>query len=127
MIVGRFERMESLFQAMESSTCKPDLSTFNTIVNVYAQAGFTDKAEEIFASIASKGFTPDATSWTSLMGVYARRKLFRKCMSLFQKMTQAGCTPDAATAKVLLSSCRSPEQVQEVSDMIDKLKASVFT
>jgi hypothetical protein len=27
----------------------------------------------------------------------------------------------------LLSSCRSPEQVQEVSDMIDKLKASVFT
>jgi pentatricopeptide repeat protein len=61
------------------------------------------------------------------MGVYARRKLFRKCMSLFQKMTQAGCTPDAATAKVLLSSCRSPEQVQEVSDMIDKLKPSVFT
>lgn len=120
-LAGRFDKMESLFQSMEGSLCKPDISTYNTLVGVYAQAGFIEKAEEVFASISLKGFVPDATSWTSIMGAYAKRRLYRKCVSIFQKMCRAGCIPDAATAKVLFSSCRSPEQTQEVEGMIEKI------
>lgn len=112
---------------MEGSACMPDISTHNTIINVYAQGGYIEKAEEIFASLDSKGCVPDATSWTSLMGAYARRKLYRKCVSLFQKMVRYGCTPDTATAKVLLSSCRSPEQIQEVTDIIGKQREESFS
>lgn len=120
-VPGRFDKMESLFQSMEGSLCKLDISTYNTLVGVYAQAGFIEKAEEVFASISLKGFVPDAMSWTSLMGAYAKRRLYRKCVSIFQKMCRAGCIPDSATAKVLFSSCRSPEQAQEVESMIEKI------
>lgn len=112
--------MESLLESMVSSVAKPDISTLNTLINAYAQGGYIEKAEEVFNSLESKGLTPDVMSWTSLMGAYAQRKLFRKCVSIFQKMVKAGCIPDRATAKVFLSSCRSPEQVKEVTDMIER-------
>jgi len=118
--VGRMDKMESLYESMEGSVCKPDISTLNTLINVYAQGGYAEKAEEVFNSLESKGLIPDPMSWTSLMGAYAKRKLYRKCVSIYQKMVTAGCVPDRATAKVLLSSCRSPEQIKEVTDMIER-------
>lgn len=119
VMFGRMDKMESLYESMQGSVCKPDISTLNTLINVYAQGGYIERAEEIFNSLESKGFTPDVMSWTSLMGAYSKRKLYRKCVSVYQKMLIAGCIPDRATAKVLLSSCRGPEQVKEVTDMIE--------
>jgi pentatricopeptide repeat protein len=69
------DKMESLYESMEGSVAKPDISTLNTLISVYAQGGYIEKAEEVFNSLESKGLTPDAMSWTSLMGAYAKRSL----------------------------------------------------
>ncbi|GBG76979.1 hypothetical protein CBR_g23310 [Chara braunii] len=92
-----------------------DVSTYNTLIHVNCELGLTERAEELFAEVSDVGLTPDSTTWTALIGGYAKKKLLRKCLQLFKKMVAAGCTPDRATSRVLLSACRSPEQVEEVT------------
>ncbi|XP_024523852.1 uncharacterized protein LOC9641190 [Selaginella moellendorffii] len=124
-VSGRHEDMEALLAKMVKSSSKqtkPDIGTYNTLIQVYAQAGFIPRAEELFQGLARLKLVPDATTWTALMGGYAKKKLYRKCTSILKKMLESGCRADAVTARVLFSACRSPEQVEQVTQLMESLQ-----
>ncbi|RWW52015.1 hypothetical protein BHE74_00041606 [Ensete ventricosum] len=116
--VGRFEKMEEVLTVMENSRLEADISTYNILINIYGRAGFLSRMEELFRALASKGLKADVVTWTSKMSAYARKKQYKKCLEIFEDMIDAGCYPDGGTAKVLLASCTTDEQIEQVTTII---------
>lgn len=116
--LGHFEKMEQVLSAMENGASRPDISTYNILINIYGRAGFLEKMEELFMSLSYKNFRPDVVTWTSRLGAYSRMKQYTRCIEIFEEMIDSGCYPDGGTAKVLLSSCSSEDQIQQVTAVI---------
>lgn len=117
--LGHFEKMEQVLSAMEGDQpFAADLSTYNILVNTYGRAGYFEKMEELFHSLCAGNMKPNVVTWTSRMGAYARKKLYRTCLEIFEQMIDAGCFPDGGTAKVLLSSCSSEDEIQQVTTIL---------
>lgn len=119
--------MEEILSIIKRGPCKPDISTYNILINVYGRAGFIDRMEEAFDSLDGEGLKADVVSWTSRMGAYSRKKMYMKCLEIFEEMVDAGCYPDGGTAKVLLASCDSEEQIEQVSTIVRSMHKEVKT
>lgn len=125
--LGQFDKMEQVLEAMENSrsSSKAHISTYNILINAYGKAGYFEKMEDIFLSITKKNLKPDVVTWTSRIGAYSRKKLYLKCLEIFEEMIDSGCFPDGGTAKVLLNSCSSEDQIQQVTNVIRTMHKDV--
>ncbi|KAH9611179.1 hypothetical protein KSS87_001334 [Heliosperma pusillum] len=113
--LGQFEKMEQVLNAMQEKRYTCDLSTYNILINIYGRAGYFEKMEELFHSLRAKDMKPDVVTWTSRLGAYSRKKQYKVCLEIFEEMIDDGCFPDGGTAKVLLSSCSSEDQIKQVT------------
>lgn len=116
---GQFEKMEQVWRAMEDQPyAAADISTYNILINIYGRAGYFEKMEQLFHSLRDKDMKPDVVTWTSRLGAYSRKKQYKVCIEIFEQMIDAGCFPDGGTAKVLLSSCSTEEQIEQVTTIL---------
>ncbi|KAH0451969.1 hypothetical protein IEQ34_019268 [Dendrobium chrysotoxum] len=125
--MGQFGKMEEILHLMENGPFEADISTYNILINIYGRAGFFSRMEELFQSLVSKKMMADVVTWTSRMGAYSRKKQYYKCLEIFEEMVDAGCYPDGGTARVLLSSCSTDEEIAEVSVVIRAMHKDVKT
>uniref|UniRef100_A0A803L4Z6 Pentatricopeptide repeat-containing protein n=1 Tax=Chenopodium quinoa TaxID=63459 RepID=A0A803L4Z6_CHEQI len=123
---GQFEKMEQVLSAMEDEpNVAADISTYNILINLYGRAGYFEKMEQLFHSLGDKKLKPDVVTWTSRLGAYSRKKQYKMSLEIFEQMIDAGCFPDGGTAKVLLSSCSSEEQVEQVTTILRTMHKDV--
>ncbi|GAB4829512.1 hypothetical protein Ancab_019185 [Ancistrocladus abbreviatus] len=123
--LGQFGKMDEVLTAMQMGPYAADISTYNILIHIYGRAGYFERMEELFGSLGTKMLKPDVVTWTSRIGAYSRKKEYKRCLEIFEEMIDTGCYPDGGTMKVLLASCSSEEQIEQVTTVIRTMHKDV--
>jgi pentatricopeptide repeat protein len=115
-------RMISDFDTAKNTDCRPNMHTYNTVLNAIHKSNRPDaaeKAEQLVESIPS----PDTTTYTTLINIYAQIGDIRKALDLFDRM-QSGvdtfknevCRPNMHTYATILNALQN----STLSDAVEK-------
>eukprot|EP00250_Pteridium_aquilinum_P015864 c22809_g1_i1 orf=1033-3297(-) len=80
------------------SCLKPDLSVFNTLVDMYAKGGDIDSAHTVFNRMSQR----DITTWNVMVAAYVEEGRVLEAFTLFMSMKEKGYKPDEITFSIIL-------------------------
>ncbi|PWA80632.1 pentatricopeptide repeat-containing protein [Artemisia annua] len=101
--LGKIELEKKLFETMKLSGLKPNLVTYNALIDACGKSGADFKrASHIFDDTLGNGFQPDRISYYSLLAVCSAKGLWETAMNLFNEMSYRGIDPDIYTYNTLL-------------------------
>ena len=82
-------------------TCKPELLTFNTMINGFCKKGDMESANLLFYKMIDEvDCLPDTVTFTILIDGYCRKGEFEKAMMYMDKMVKGGCLPSMYDSKL---------------------------
>ncbi|XP_031271551.1 pentatricopeptide repeat-containing protein At3g06430, chloroplastic-like [Pistacia vera] len=84
---GKFDQMEIVLSGMlESTTCKPDVWTMNTVISVFANKGQVDMMERWYEKFRNFGIEPETRTFNILIGAYGKKRMYDKMSSVMEYM-----------------------------------------
>ncbi|RWW04812.1 hypothetical protein GW17_00031941 [Ensete ventricosum] len=90
------EEAEGFFKEMSELGVKPDLVSYNCMVDVYCKNREMEKAYKIVDKMRKEGIYPDVITYTSLIGGLGLIGQPDKAKDVLKEMRECGCHPDAA-------------------------------
>ncbi|KAJ7296170.1 hypothetical protein O6H91_Y139500 [Diphasiastrum complanatum] len=96
--------MELALQNMREEKIKPDVVTFNILIDSYGKSKDFAKMEQVFKSLCKSREKPSVTTFNSMISNYGRAALLQKMEYTVKKMVAAGCEPNLVTYEVLITS-----------------------
>jgi pentatricopeptide repeat protein len=115
------QQMQSDFESGKNKDCRPDMHTYNTILNALLKSNRSDavaKAEQFFNSIPS----PNTVTYTTLLNIYAQNGEIKKALNLVQQMQSnydsgnKDCRRDMHTCATILNALQKSNR----SDALEK-------
>uniref|UniRef100_A0A7I4DQ64 PROP1-like PPR domain-containing protein n=1 Tax=Physcomitrium patens TaxID=3218 RepID=A0A7I4DQ64_PHYPA len=102
---GQVETANELFNSMKQKDCRPDLSTYNTIMNMYVKTdvGLT-KVLSLFKEMCLQGIQPDVVSYDILLAACAPKQHVKEAQRIFDTMKKRrGIKPTVVTYTSLIT------------------------
>ncbi|XP_020588660.1 putative pentatricopeptide repeat-containing protein At1g02420 [Phalaenopsis equestris] len=92
------EDAEAFFNEMAELGVKPDLVSYNSLIDVYCKNRQMSKAYKVFDEMREKDFAPDVITYTSIIGGLGLVGQPDKAREVLKEMWEMGgqCRPDAA-------------------------------
>ncbi|KAI5059887.1 hypothetical protein GOP47_0024307 [Adiantum capillus-veneris] len=122
--VGQYGKAIDLFcRLRNSSYCKPNLVTFNTVMHIYGVCGRLSDAKSTFELMLAEGLAPDVVSYNTLIGVYSSAGLYKEAESVMSLMKEAGHRPNLVTYTSLVNAygkSGQPERAEVIFGMIER-------
>lgn len=81
---------------------KPNVVTYNTIIDAFCKEDAMDKASELFEEMPGSGVQPDVFTYNSLLHGYSAQGCLRESIRVFKEMVDKGPSPDAITFNTLI-------------------------
>jgi len=81
---------------MQENGIKPDVVTYNSIINEYVTKGEIDDARKTWEIMQQRGIKPDVVTCASIIGGYAGRGMMDGVMKTLLEMKQLGIKLDVA-------------------------------
>uniref|UniRef100_A0A7C9AMA6 Uncharacterized protein n=1 Tax=Opuntia streptacantha TaxID=393608 RepID=A0A7C9AMA6_OPUST len=92
-----------LFGLMTFAGIKPDLVTWNSVMDAYCRMGLCDEAVRVFRQILQ----PNIISWTTLISGFSRNGDYEASLQIFRNMMNCiGVNPDLDSLSSAIVSCR---------------------
>ncbi|KAF6140973.1 hypothetical protein GIB67_023996 [Kingdonia uniflora] len=91
-----------LFEELENRGLKPNIVTYNTVINHICKSNNVDEAKELFDSLPSKESQPDTQTFTLMINGLITKGMLKKSEDLFTKMVENGLTPDDITYNTMV-------------------------
>ncbi|XP_044510676.1 pentatricopeptide repeat-containing protein At1g63080, mitochondrial-like [Mangifera indica] len=88
---------------MASVGCKPNVFSYNILMEGLCLTNKIDDAKELLASMLSMGCTLDVVSYNTLINGYCKNRKIDEALNLYEEMTSEGVRPDVVTYSTLLS------------------------
>ncbi|XP_026432188.1 putative pentatricopeptide repeat-containing protein At1g12700, mitochondrial [Papaver somniferum] len=99
-----------LYKKMNLVGVKPDLYTFNILINCCCQSGKVDYGFSLLGEILKRGYHPDTVTFTTLIKGLCLQGKIDSASKVCNKMTQTGIQPNAMTCNSLIHGlCRSDQ------------------
>lgn len=119
---GKISTAVKLFQAMWEKGCKPDVAICNSIIDGLCFKKRIPEALEIFQEMNDKGCSANVATYNSLIKHLLKIKKIDKVHELLDEMKMKGevCKPNAITYGYLLNYSRTPEEVYDVLDRMER-------
>ncbi|CAE8630715.1 unnamed protein product, partial [Polarella glacialis] len=110
-------------QRMEFLGLKPDLMTFNTLLNTYASAGDADGAERCIIDLARRGIAPNIVSFATLCKALARQGKVEQIEDVIHMIEAIGMETNEYFFASLVSACgvRSPPDLARAELILPEL------
>lgn len=101
---GQVDAAVELFQSMKEKNCRPDLYTYNTIMNMYvkAETGLA-KVLSVFKEMCLLGIQPDVVSYDILLAACASGERVKEAQRIFGAMKKRGVKPTVVTYTSLIT------------------------
>jgi pentatricopeptide repeat protein len=103
------QRMQSHFEAGINKDCRPDMHTYNAMLNVLQKSNRPDAAV-IAEQIFNGAHSPDTITYNLLINILAKNGDVEKALAFLQRMKTAhesrknnGCRPDMQTYNAILN------------------------
>ncbi|KMS95812.1 hypothetical protein BVRB_004700 [Beta vulgaris subsp. vulgaris] len=90
------EDAEAFFEEMKDLGVKPDIVSYNSLIDVFCKSGETKKAYQMLDEMQKQEVSPDVITYTSLIGGLGLAGQPDKARELLSEMKEYGCYPDVA-------------------------------
>lgn len=122
------EKVEEFLQLMQSRGCKPDLVTFNILINSRTKASHMENGSGIrlLGEVRKAGLRPDAITYNTLITACAANSNSAEAADVFRDMERFGCEPDLWTYNAMISVCGRSGMDEEAEKLFCTLQARGF-
>ncbi|KAF3322280.1 pentatricopeptide repeat-containing protein [Carex littledalei] len=115
------EEAESFFKEMQDLKIKPDLVTYNCLIDVYCKNRQLEKAHKVFDEMHEQEIYPDFISYTSLIGGLGLIGQPDKARAVLKEMRELGCYPDAAAYNAAMRNFCIAKRLGDAFDLMDEM------
>lgn len=91
---AEFDKAREIFEDMTKKGLKPDLVSWNIIINMHGIFGMAKEAEQTFESMIEHGDKPDSVTFVNLLNAFCHANLPTKALHYYTTvMPTYGITP----------------------------------
>ncbi|CAI9281059.1 unnamed protein product [Lactuca saligna] len=119
---GRVDEAIKIFDELENSNCKPDIISYNSLINCLGKNGDVDEAYMRCKEMEEKGLNPDVVTYSTLIECFGKSDKVEMACRLFDEMLSEGCCPNIVTYNILLDCLERSGRTAEAVDLYAKIK-----
>lgn len=117
------EEAESFFDEMLGLGVKPDLVSYNCLVDVYCKSREVEKAFKIVEKMRQEEMYPDVFTYTSIIGGLGLIGQPDKARDILKEMKEHGCYPDAAAYNAAIRNFCIAKRLVDAYSLMDQMVA----
>ncbi|KAM3687656.1 hypothetical protein ACJW31_10G090900 [Castanea mollissima] len=111
-----------IYDQFKSLSCKLDLFTYNTILDILGHSGRTDEMLHEFASMKEAGIALDIVSYNTLLNNVKKVRRLDLCLVYFREMGDNVIEPDLLTYTTLIESFGRSGDIEESIRLFNEMK-----
>lgn len=132
----KVKKAEKLLRQLEEHGEPLSLVTYNTMLNVYAQAGQASQAVDLLQKLessSSSNFQPDVTSYNTVLSAFAKSKAQDSALpadALWSRMLEKGISPTTISYGTLLqcwAKSKEPGAADRAEELLREMKRDPST
>ncbi|XP_062091824.1 putative pentatricopeptide repeat-containing protein At1g02420 [Humulus lupulus] len=115
------DEAEGFFEEMKLMGVKPDIVSYNCLVDVYCKAREIDKAYEVVEKMREEDIMPDVFTHTSIIGGLGLVGQPDKARDVLKEMKEDGCYPDVAAYNAVIRNFCIAKRLGEAYSLMDEM------
>ncbi|KAJ7973107.1 Pentatricopeptide repeat [Quillaja saponaria] len=115
------EEAEGFFKEMTDMGVKPDVVSYNCLIDVYCKGREIDKAHKIVDRMQDEDISPDVITYTSIIGGLGLIGQPDKARDILKEMREYGCYPDVAAYNAAIRNFCIAKRLGEAYGLMDEM------
>ena len=115
------EEAEGFFDEMIEMGVKPDVVSYNCLVDVYCKNREMDKAFKVVGKMRDEDIPADVITYTSIIGGLGLVGQPDKARNILKEMKEYGCYPDVAAYNATIRNFCIAKRLHEAFDLLDEM------
>ncbi|MQM08572.1 hypothetical protein Taro_041432 [Colocasia esculenta] len=117
------EEAEGFWEEMKELGVKPDLVSYNCLVDVYCKNRQVGKAYQIMDTMRNEDTCPDVFTYTSIIGGVGLIGQPDKARDVLKEMKECGCYPDVAAYNAAIRNYCIAKRLRDAFALMDEMEA----
>ncbi|XAR57813.1 hypothetical protein NMG60_11026082 [Bertholletia excelsa] len=115
------EEAEGFFEEMRELGVKPDLVSYNCLIDVYCKSMEIKTALELLEKMREQDISPDVISYTSIIGGFGLVGQPDKARDVLKEMKEYGCYPDVAAYNATIRNFCIAKRLGDAYSLLDEM------
>ncbi|KAK7269579.1 hypothetical protein RIF29_22311 [Crotalaria pallida] len=115
------EDAEGFFSEMREMGVKPDVVTYNSLVDVYCKGREIEKAYKMLDEMREQDLSPDVITYTSIIGGLGLIGQPDKARDILKEMKEFGCYPDVPAYNAVIRNFCIAKRLGDAYGLMDEM------
>ncbi|KAF1878501.1 hypothetical protein Lal_00047170 [Lupinus albus] len=115
------EDAEGFFNEMREMGVKPDVVTYNSLVDVYCKGREIEKAYKVLDEMRERDLSPDVITYTSIIGGLGLIGQPDKARDMLKEMKEFGCYPDVPAYNAVIRNFCIAKRLGDAYGLMDEM------
>ncbi|XP_010474658.1 PREDICTED: putative pentatricopeptide repeat-containing protein At1g02420 [Camelina sativa] len=115
------EEAEAFFEEMKGKGLKPDVVTYNSLIDVYCKDREIEKAYKVIDKMREEDETPDVITYTTIIGGLGLIGQPDKAREILNEMKEYGCYPDVAAYNAAIRNFCIARRLGDADKLVDEM------
>ncbi|XP_039008402.1 putative pentatricopeptide repeat-containing protein At1g02420 [Hibiscus syriacus] len=116
-----YEEAEGFFDEMKELGVRPDVVSYNCLVDVYCKNREIDKAYKVVDKMRNEELWPDVITYTSIIGGLGLVGQPDKARDILKEMKEHGCYPDVAAYNAAIRNYTIAKRLGDAFSLMDEM------
>lgn len=121
---GMDEKAVESFGLMKDFDCKPNIFTYNLILNVLVRKEAFPLALSVYNQMLECNFRPNVVTYSILIHGFCKTSKTQDALVLFDEMIDRGISPNEITYSIVLSGLCQANKIDDAQRLFNKMRAS---
>lgn len=115
------EEAEVFFKEMKEMGVKPDVVSYNSLIDVYCKGKEMEKAYKVVNEMRNEDIAPDVITYTSIIGGLGLIGQPDKARDVLKEMKEYGCYPDVAAYNATIRNFCIAKRLRDAYSLMDEM------
>lgn len=115
------EEAEGFFKEMRAMGVKPDVVSYNCLIDVYCKGKEMEKAYKVVDEMRNEDMVPDVITYTSIIGGLGLIGQPDKARDVLKDMKEYGCYPDVAAYNAAIRNFCIAKRLRDAYSLMDEM------
>ncbi|CAK9175464.1 unnamed protein product [Ilex paraguariensis] len=121
------EEADGFFEEMRQMGIKPDIVSYNCLIDVYCKGREVDKAYKVVEKMKEEEISPDVISYTSIIVGLGLVGQPDKAREVLKEMKEYGCYPDVAAYNAAIRNFCIAKRLGDAYKLMDEMVGMVLS
>lgn len=117
------EDAEAFFEEMRDMGVKPDVVSYNCLIDIYCKDRKLESAYKVFENMRGEGISPDHFSYTSIIVGLGLVGQPEKARDVLREMKENGCYPDVAAHNAVIRNFCVAKRFDDAYSVMEEMES----